>query len=230
MNTLRTNEEQYPYACNRDGTFIKNLETGKIVKVHIGTHGYKAFRNTATNKIVLVHRLVGFIWLTNPDNLPVINHIDHDKLNNDVDNLEWCTYSHNSKQAAINGRLVFNGVFGEDSNLATIPDETMHSICKDLQEGMRNVDIANKYGISKGYVKTIKAGKQRVEITSQYNMKKFERRKVPDDILHEVCKLISEGKSSPEIISSLESDKVNKILIKNIRRKTSYKDISDLYF
>ena len=43
-----------------------------------------------------VHRLVAQTFIPNPDNLPEINHLDCDRANNNVDNLEWCTYSYNN--------------------------------------------------------------------------------------------------------------------------------------
>jgi hypothetical protein len=46
-----------------------------------------------------VHRLVAQAFIPNPDNLPQVDHIDGNKLNNNVENLQWISASANTKKA-----------------------------------------------------------------------------------------------------------------------------------
>lgn len=53
-------------------------------------------RNNSKKKYFAVHRIVATAFIPNKDNLPCINHKDENKLNNHVENLEWCTYAYNN--------------------------------------------------------------------------------------------------------------------------------------
>lgn len=62
-------------------------------------HGYKIVNLWKDNKgkFFYVHRLVAEVFIPNPSNLPQVNHIDENKANNCVENLEWCNNSYNNR-------------------------------------------------------------------------------------------------------------------------------------
>lgn len=80
----------------------------RIIKSRIDKYGYETviLRKENTDKHFTIHRLIAICFIPNPENLPSINHIDENKLNNTVENLEWCTVkynnSYNNRQEKIN--------------------------------------------------------------------------------------------------------------------------------
>jgi hypothetical protein len=70
----------------------------KILKTRLDTRGYEIIelRNKGKRGFHRVHRLVAQAFIPNPDNYPQINHKDENKLNNCVDNLEWCDNDYNA--------------------------------------------------------------------------------------------------------------------------------------
>lgn len=71
---------------------------GKILTERYDTKGYVQYALRSNKKIYAkrAHRLVAEAFIPNPNNLPQINHKDENKLNNRVDNLEWCTSQYNN--------------------------------------------------------------------------------------------------------------------------------------
>lgn len=59
-------------------------------------------------KLYPIHRLVGIAFIPNPNNLPIINHKDEVKTNNNVDNLEWCTNEYNLNYGTARERAKLN--------------------------------------------------------------------------------------------------------------------------
>lgn len=79
----------------------------RILKYNINKRGYASvelFKN-GESKRLLVHRLVAQAFIPNPDNLPQINHLDENPLNNAVSNLEWCTAKYNDNYGNRNAKI-----------------------------------------------------------------------------------------------------------------------------
>ena len=59
-------------------------------------YAYVILSKSGKTKTAWVHRLVAETFIPNPNNLPCINHKDENSSNNNVNNLEWCSYSYNN--------------------------------------------------------------------------------------------------------------------------------------
>ena len=103
--------------------------------------GYKQTNvvNNGITKCLLVHRAVAMAFLDNPDNLPVVNHIDENPLNNNVENLEWCTISYNNsyndcaKKKCKTKKKIYQ--YGCDGNLINVFEST--------QQAARELEISS---------------------------------------------------------------------------------------
>lgn len=86
---------------------IKGVKTGKIRKKNISHEGYYyvsiSLGSRADKPMLKVHRAVAETFLINENDYPVINHKDGNKLNNNLENLEFCTYQYNTIHAYKNG-------------------------------------------------------------------------------------------------------------------------------
>lgn len=81
---------------------------GVVLSQETMPNGYKSvsLKRCGKQRRFYVHRLVASAFLPNPSNLAEVNHIDEDKANNYVENLEWCDRSHNIKHAGGSKRRV----------------------------------------------------------------------------------------------------------------------------
>lgn len=73
------------------------LREEKILSSNPNTNGYVSVNLRSPNRTEYVHRLVAEAFLSNEDQKPHVNHIDSNKSNNQVTNLEWCTHDENMK-------------------------------------------------------------------------------------------------------------------------------------
>ena len=94
------NIEGYPdYMISNIGRVKSNkFAMPKLLKLHIDRYGYASvclYKDNIQTRI-FVHKLVAEAFIPNPNNLETINHIDHNKLNNTVENLEWLSRESNS--------------------------------------------------------------------------------------------------------------------------------------
>ena len=77
---------------------IRNVKSGRILKPRLTKNGYLEHLLYKNNKQkhLLLHRIIATTFIDNPEKKPQVNHIDENKLNNDLSNLEWCTIRENN--------------------------------------------------------------------------------------------------------------------------------------
>lgn len=86
--------EKPNYSVSEKGD-IRNDKTGRVLKPHKGTAGYYQIMLGRKTSPLYVHRLVATAFLPNPENLPQVDHINGNKLDNSVSNLQWVSVSQN---------------------------------------------------------------------------------------------------------------------------------------
>lgn len=93
------------YRISTFGNLFSN-ESEVMLLYRLDKHGYLRTNIPGVNgtKTVLIHRLVALTFIPNPENKPIVDHIDRNKQNNNVSNLRWATYSENSMNSKINTR------------------------------------------------------------------------------------------------------------------------------
>ena len=79
-------------------SFVVDKTDGRLLKPADNGWGYRvvALRKDGKTTTLKVHRLVALAFIPNPENKPQVNHIDEDKTNNNVSNLEWATAAENN--------------------------------------------------------------------------------------------------------------------------------------
>lgn len=105
-----------------------------------------------------IHRLVAKVFIPNPENKPQVNHIDGNKDNNNVENLEWVTnQENNDHKFMVLGR--FTVPRGSKNPTSKLTEEDVAIISKRIKNKDRLVDIAKDFNVGKTTISEIKAGR-----------------------------------------------------------------------
>lgn len=129
----------------------------KNLKPNDNGKGYKYYSlrvNGGKVKHVYAHRVVAEVFLCNCFDLPEVNHIDGNKSNNCVDNLEWCTRSENLVHAHRTG--LNYSLKGEANPQAKLTTEKVLKVRELFATGnYMQITLADMFGISRGYIHAI---------------------------------------------------------------------------
>jgi hypothetical protein len=140
---------------------ILSVRTGKIRKQFISNKGYPRvgiFSNENKQYTMVTHRIVAKAFIETIHNKLEVNHIDGNKLNNTVSNLEWCDSSENQKHAFRLGLQIpiANGENHFNSKLSEWQVSQIRKLCK---TGTHQRDIAKLFNICQQNVSIINMNK-----------------------------------------------------------------------
>ena len=153
------------YAVSNRGN-LKNIKNGNILKLQTNKSGYNEYTlaQNGIKKNFKIHRLVGILFIPNEDKKPQINHIDGNKTNNNVNNLEWCTAKENDTHARETG-LKNNNKPVEALDINTGEVTVFYSIG----------EASSVLGINKGSIHKVLSGKYKKTNGYIFNYLKDER-------------------------------------------------------
>lgn len=149
------------YLINRNGEIFSKI-SNKFLKTYINAVGYEAIKlidDLGKKKHLLIHRVLAELFIPNPENKREVNHIDINRANNSLNNLEWVTPSENVRHA-----------FRVRKHKKSIDYTEIPNIVKKLKEGTSWVNVARQYDVDpSGLRKLIKREFERNNELSAFN-------------------------------------------------------------
>lgn len=154
------------YGINNNGTIVR-LKKGRRTRIGLllqpainSRTGYlvASFSPNVKPPSRQIHRLVAIAFIPNPNNLPCVNHKDGNKLNNNVDNLEWCTHKQNTQHAISLGLVTPRRA---KPCLWKLSAEDISDIIKQYDEGYSQPYLARKYKVNQCHISRIINKKRR---------------------------------------------------------------------
>lgn len=138
------------YVVTKNGE-VYNKKNGHKLKPQINGTGY--YRVSIGGKLCFIHRLVAKLYIPNPENKPQVNHKDGNKLNNNVDNLEWVTNKENTIHAIKTGLQPIE----EKSKVAKLKRSQVQFIKS--HDEMTRKELADLFNISENTISDIRNGR-----------------------------------------------------------------------
>lgn len=209
----------------------------KKLRQNVDNNGYMVVsilfvRDGEKNKMSTksVHRLVAMAFLPNPLNKPQVNHIDGDKSNNNLSNLEWSTASENVRHAYEHNLMC--GRQGEDHHLAKLTNQQCIELISDILSGSSNDECAKKYNLHTRYVSLIRHKKRWKDLWSEhFNNKVAPKSKKPqynqgDELSIEIkTEIFNRLKLDESMVVLSKIYNINRRILSKVKNKKTWMEI-----
>lgn len=155
--------KNYPgYFIDEEGE-VFSTKSNKVLSTHIDSWGYRfvTLHSCGKGKCIKIHKLVAETFIGDrPEGLQ-INHRDGNKLNNNVNNLEYCTPSQNTKHAFSNGLAI--APKGETHYNCKLSDDNIREIRRYKGQASQSA-VGGMFGVSREHIRDIWNNKKRKEV------------------------------------------------------------------
>lgn len=194
----------------------------------------KKFKRTKLHRLVLE----SFVPIENASLWKVNHKCGIRPFDNTLYNLEWTDVLKNTVHGWETG---LNTNIGEGNVVTVVDDKTVHQICKYLESGLRNCEICDKFGIIdkkdrmkfSAIISTIRHGKTRIDISSQYNLN-IRRNRYSKEFGFLVCQFLVNADDNltygqlMDLLNIEEEDRNTfKVYVKNILNGNTIKDVKE---
>jgi hypothetical protein len=246
------------YLITEDGN-IYSLISDKYLKPKLSKDGYyeislQSDRKNQKRVYVRIHRLVAYQFVPNPNNYPVVDHLDAKKTHNHYTNLEWVTILENTRRAATMGLI--NGIQRPRELVITICDlfeqgyTTLEVFYHITPRGTRRKDDRSLYD----FIESIRCRRLWSDVTKNYSFTEESttqkgKKKIhvepsskgvyDEKLIREICEMLQAGKTPREIllhympnIQNTREKKCRKLycFISNIKRRKNWDFITKDYY
>lgn len=217
------------YLVTETGQVVVNhgKNKGRILSVYESNNGYAKCtlrKIDGTSYPVLMHRLMAETFIPNPLGLPHVNHKDSNRMNYQVDNLEWCTASENIQH----GKDFGNIPQGHECTFSSLTEDQVLSVYGMLLEGQRVIDVSRATGIHRAIVTNIKSRKSYSYTTKDLPDIEIRGQNKPlsKETVLWVANRFSEGLSNYEVVALSNNPLITHSMLSRIRRRKCFASLT----